>query len=284
MKEKRVVTLYGGDAVIEFNPANHGYRQIGYNLSRLPIPAFSGIADNIIPKPGLMKWYADSGPEYIYSNWREGMGKAEIANLCEEAKGAANRKRDAAGDSGTITHQFVEEVLKTGRGAFPTDPLAAKACAAFLDWFHTTPVKMIESERIGFSKHHWYCCTTDFYGRIFDELCVADFKTGSGVFYDEREVMQLAANAIAIEEDLETVKIDVGWIMHLDKNKGAFSSYRVELPQSVKDKWRRGVDWYRARNELKPIVKEIKGASNANHNDRGSVRQRAKTRKEARVG
>lgn len=275
MKEKRVVNLHGGEAIIEFNPANHGYRQIGYQLSRLPVPGFSGIADAIIPKFALTKWYADMAAEHVYSNWREGMGKDEIAKLCEEAKGAANRKRDSAGDSGTITHEFVEDVLKTGTAAFPMDPLAAKACAAFLDWFHTTEVEVIESERIGFSKHHWYCCTTDFYGKITKELSVADFKTGSGVFYDEREVMQLAASAIAIEEDLETVKIDVGWILHLDKNKGTFSSYRVELPQTVKDKWRRGVDWYRARNELKPIVKEIKGAANANRNNKRPVRKSA---------
>lgn len=276
MKEKRVVNLYGGEAIIEFNPANHGYTQIGAKLSRLRVPGFSGIADNTIPKPRLPHWYAEKTSEYMHCNWREGMGKGDIAKLCEEAIEAPNKARDSAGESGTITHKFVEDVLKTGTAAFPMDPLAAKACAAFLDWFHTTKVEVIESERIGFSKHHWYCCTTDFYGHISDELCVADFKTGSGVFYDEREIMQLAASAVAIEEDLETVKIDVGWILHLDKNTGEFSSYRIELPQNpIKDRWRRCVDWYKARNDLKPIVKEIKGAANANRNNKRPVRKSA---------
>lgn len=272
---KKTVTRYGGDAIIEFDSDKHGYEQIGTIFSRLPVPGFTSIADQIIPKYGLPPWYARLTSEYVYSNWREGMGKEDIAKLCAAAREAPNKARDTAGLAGTIVHKFVEEILKTGKGTLPTDPLAAAACAAFLDWFHTNNIVCLESERIGFSKHHWYCCTTDFYGHVNNEICVADFKTGAGVFYDEREVLQLAASAIAIEEDLEIVTINVGWILHLNKNTGKFTPYRVELTQYVKDKWRRAIDWYRARNYLKPIVNEIKGGNNAKRNNKRPVRKSA---------
>ena len=63
---------------------------------------------------------------------------------------------------------------------------------------------------------------------------VIDFKTGSG-FYEDQP-LQLAAYAVAIEEELG-IEIKDGWIIHLDKETGKCTPYHVEIDRELKADW-----------------------------------------------
>jgi hypothetical protein len=236
----RQVSLYNGAVNIEFDPDKHYYHVVGTNAKPDGVTTILGL----IPKY-LLPWVARTTAEYIQAGILQRLaaegevGGSFLASLCDEAKKEHTRKRDAAGDVGTIVHGFAEEVI----GGVDVDDEfwqatpgeAHPGCLAFLEWWNSVkPLENVQSERIVFSRKLYYCGTCDLFATINGKPTVVDFKTGSG-FYEDQP-LQLAAYATAIEEELG-IEIKDGWIIHLDKETGKCTPDHVEIDHELKADW-----------------------------------------------
>lgn len=237
----RTISLYSGSVTIEFDSDRHFYHVVGSEAKPDGVTTILGL----VPKY-LLPWVARVTSGYIADALIELIGTGEpisesyVLGVCEEAKKEHTRKKEAAGDVGTLVHAFAEEVIG---GAEVDDEFwqatpeeAHPGCLAFLQWWKTVEIDKatIESERIVFSRRLFYCGTCDLFATIDGRPTVVDFKTGSG-FYEDQP-LQLAAYATAIEEELG-VEIKDGWIIHLDKETGKCTPYHVEITDELKTDW-----------------------------------------------
>jgi hypothetical protein len=241
----RQVSLYDGAVNIEFDPDKHYYHVVGTNAKPDGVTTILGL----IPKY-LLPWVARTTADYIEAGILNRLaGEGEVGgsflrSLCEEAKKEHTRKRDAAGDIGTLVHAFADEIIAQG-GVWKdiiedllseTPDEAIAGCQAFAGWWASVDMDMasVESERIVFSRKLFYCGTCDLFATINGKPTVVDFKTGSGFYEDQ--TLQLAAYATAIEEELG-IEIKDGWIIHLDKETGKCTPYPVEIDHELKADW-----------------------------------------------
>ena len=256
------VSLYNGSVNIEFDPDKHYYHVVGTQAKPDGVTTILGL----IPKY-LLPWVARVTSQRILTGIVERLSAGEmlelnfISALCEDAKKEYERKRDTAGDIGTLVHSFVEEVIA---GWMPEDDEdweaipeeAHPGCLAFLRWWNSVrPLENVESERIVYSKRLFYCGTCDLFARIDGKPTVVDFKTGSG-FYEDQP-LQLAAYAMALEEELG-IEIKDGWIIHLDKETGTCTPYHVEIDRELKADWEQVRIAWRAVKRNQERHKEIK--------------------------
>ena len=159
----RSVSLYSGSVNIEFDPDKHYYHVVGMAAKPDGVTTILGL----VPK-FLLGWAGRVGPEMIAANLVKRLEAGDsleisyVLAICEEAKDEWKRKRDTAGDIGTHVHAFAESVI-AGDDLTPEDaPEKARAgCAAFLNWWRGVDIDFttIQSERIVFSKHLFYCGT-----------------------------------------------------------------------------------------------------------------------------
>lgn len=253
----KTVSLYNGEVNIEFDSDKHFYRVVGTEAKPDGVTTILGL----IPKY-LLPWVARVTSQRILSGIVERMNAGEmlelsfISALCEDAKQEHTRKKEAAGDIGTLVHAFAEEIIAGGELDVEDAPIEARAgCAAFLDWWRSVQLTDIQSERIVFSRRLFYCGTCDLFATIDGRPTVVDFKTGSG-FYEDQP-LQLAAYAVAIEEELG-IEIKDGWIIHLDKETGKCTPYRVEITKELKTDWEAVRIAWRAVKRNQERHKEIK--------------------------
>jgi hypothetical protein len=270
----RQVSLYNGAVNIEFDPDKHYYHVVGTNAKPDGVTTILGL----IPKY-LLPWVARTTAEYIQAGILQRLaaegevGGSFLASLCDEAKKEHTRKRDAAGDVGTIVHGFAEEVI----GGVDVDDEfwqatpgeAHPGCLAFLEWWNSVkPLENVQSERIVFSRKLYYCGTCDLFATINGKPTVVDFKTGSG-FYEDQP-LQLAAYATAIEEELG-IEIKDGWIIHLDKETGKCTPYHVEIDHELKADWEQVRIAWRAVKRNQERHKRIKQCQKSQNTTQAAV-------------
>jgi hypothetical protein len=240
----KTVKLYNGAVFVEFDPDKHYYRVIGSDAKPDGVTTILGL----VPKY-LLPWVARVTADHIHNGILArlaGEGAVEatfLASLCDEAKKEHTRKKEAAGNIGTIVHAFAEEIISQGdewqtilKDLYEATPIEAQpGCVAFLNWWRSVgKLEQVESERIVFSRRLFYCGTCDLFAHIDGRPTVIDFKTGSG-FYEDQP-LQLAAYAMAIEEETGA-EIKDGWIIHLDKESGKCTPYFVEITPELKKDW-----------------------------------------------
>lgn len=198
----------------------------------------------LVPKY-LLPWCAKITAEHFRSGLLRRMEDGEtitdlafINGLHDEAKKAHTVKRDTAGDIGSAVHDFAEKTLKGHEPEMPSpsDP-EYPGCVAFLEWFKNTKIDLstVQSEIIVYSKRLFYAGTCDVFARIDDEPVIIDFKTGSGFYEDQ--TLQLAAYAMALEEEHEGLEIKHGFIIHLNKQTGEMTPYHVPITDELKTDW-----------------------------------------------
>lgn len=241
----KTISLYQGQVTIEFDPDKHFYHVVGTNAKPDGVTTVLGL----IPKY-LLPWVARTTADYIQQgilerlNTEGEVGGSFLSSLCEEAKKEHTRKKEKAGDIGTLVHAFAEELIAQGDewkdvvdDLFEDAPTEAHAgMTAFMNWWRDVAIDRasIQSERIVFSRKLFYCGTCDLFATIDGKPTVVDFKTGSG-FYEDQP-LQLAAYATALEEELG-IEIKDGWIIHLDKETGKCTPYHVEITPELKMDW-----------------------------------------------
>jgi hypothetical protein len=141
---------------------------------------------------------------------------------------ASDELRDAAGDSGTLVHHAIGELLngaeflfgnyfafeKDGRhlSKIPTGAEWEKL-VAFCRWYHEfKPDKVLHVEKFLVSRKYHFSGSADFIVEKDGKTYLLDFKTGKGMHM--HFWAQLAAYAIAFEE-MGLGKIDALGIIHL---------------------------------------------------------------------
>jgi CRISPR/Cas system-associated exonuclease Cas4 (RecB family) len=256
--------LYDGRVTVDLNQRNHRYH---VSTSKAAPDGVTSALNAVIAKFQLIDWAGRTGAQTVRDECLRvldatGMFPEQSAflSICELAETAHNNLRDAAGDSGSATHDLIEKHLKNEPYELPTDLKVLAGFNAFLDWLRQTDISIIENERLIYSEQYFYCGKTDFVGRRpGGELVIGDFKTGNTAGY-ESEWYQLAAYACAVEEETGD-KIEEGLIVHLDKKTGKFVEYRVTLDDDMKGAWKAAVIHYKNLKRVKKAVEEMKNGT-----------------------
>jgi hypothetical protein len=249
--------LYGGRVTVDLNPKNHRYH---VSDTKAAPDGVTTLCNGTIPKFQLIDWAGRTCAQAVRDGCLKvleetGMMPEQTAFLaiCQEAEKAHNAIRDAAGDSGSTTHDLIEKCLKGEPYTVPDDVSIKAGFGAFLDWFEQADIEIIEAERLVYSEKYFYCGKTDFLGRdAAGQLLIGDFKTGNSAGY-ESEWYQLAAYALAIEEETGS-KIEEGLIVHLDKRTGRFKEYVVDIDDDMKGAWKAAVIHYKNLKRVRKLV------------------------------
>lgn len=100
--------------------------------------------------------------------WNPGVAytEQEIVAAINTARQGSKDKSDAAKDTGTIAHEWIEaaisaELIGAPAPKYPDDPEAALACQSWYAWRQDHEVEWYASESIVASREHWYGGTFD---------------------------------------------------------------------------------------------------------------------------
>jgi len=217
------VKLYKGEIEITFNPESQWAR---YKVNGQPttgVTSVTGMKDKSGP---LMYWAVNCMRDYLLGKFYQGQPITE-ADILAASKEHQVKKTQAAG-IGTRVHEWIEQwtILK---GNFSTMPEGSdddtrkvlNGIIAFLKWIDDNKVKIIESERIVYSREFDFVGTLDAVAKINGKLCMLDYKT-SKVFSTEHRY-QTAAYQQAYYEEFG-VNFDARYILKLGKEDGEFTT------------------------------------------------------------
>lgn len=207
--DKRII--YGQELVIDEKA--HAYTWGGEF-----VPGVTTIL-KVIDKPALMPWAIGATRDY----WLEAVnsGRTDFAKIHKESWNASKNISKSAKDIGKNVHSYAEAFFKSKPlPALETDE-AKRGVEAFHKWLDAHKVVVKASERLVFSKEHYYAGTCDFVAEIDGVLSVGDLKTSKGI-YDEYR-FQTAAYQHALQEE-KSMKFDVRWIVRFDKTSGDFEA------------------------------------------------------------
>ena len=161
----------------------YGHEEVGFWYPRV-----TGICE-IIAKPGLEKWLADSG-----------------------SYGEMLQKRRKILDWGSAIDLAVKKIFK---GESPEiNPVINPSIEAFSHWVKKHKVELFAADKKVLSKKHFYAGTTDIIAEIDDDFGILDIKTSSN-FWDEHFI-QTAAYCQAFNET-ELPKVKTHWILKVDQ-------------------------------------------------------------------
>lgn len=203
--------MYGQE--LAFDAEAHAYVWGGH-----PVPGVTSIL-KVIDKPALMPWAIGVTRDY----WLEAVkaGRTDFEKIHKESWSASKKISKTAADIGKNVHAYAECFFKkTELPKLETDE-AKRGVEAFHSWLQAHKVEVVASERMVFSKEHYYAGTCDFVAKVDGVLAVGDIKTSKG-FYDEYR-LQTAAYQHAIQEE-KGMKFDVRWIVRFDKATGEFEA------------------------------------------------------------
>jgi CRISPR/Cas system-associated exonuclease Cas4 (RecB family) len=172
-----------------------------------------------VDKPALMPWAIGVTRDY----WLEAVnaGRTDFKQIHKESWSANKKISKTAADIGKQVHLYAECYFKNQPAPELTTDQAKRGVEAFHKWLEAHKVVVKASERLVFSKEHYYAGTCDFVAEIDGVLSVGDIKTSSGIYPEMR--MQTAAYQHALEEEKD-MKFDVRWIVRFDKKTGEFEA------------------------------------------------------------
>lgn len=154
-----------------------------------------------------------AGHNYYY-NGRSMTGTTSISKLAKDwepllrwanKEGQAGKdhteKRDAAGNTGKIAHQWIEKCLKEGHREKHEDKHIQKMVDNFWGWLDEEGAKVLASELKIFNGDTFVGGTIDEILLIKDEQYIGDTKTSSGIYSDF--FCQMGSYLMALEWMLE---------------------------------------------------------------------------------
>ena len=213
---------------IKFNEKAHRY-----TLDGKPLTGVTTIL-GVIAKPALIQWSANMAVDYLIANPGDYKG----------ARKAYAIKRDAAADIGTIAHKWIEDWIN---GEKPKEnPEVSHMTDNFVEWATDNEVEFLASEKIVYSKKHWFAGTLDFLCKIKGKTYLGDIKTSSGI-YDEY-FFQTSAYQLALQEH-EDIKIDGHVIVNCKKDGGFNKKFSFDYDKNIKA-FLGALDIYRRKGEL----------------------------------
>ncbi len=163
-------------------------RKYGHEEAGFWYPRVTAICE-IIAKPGMEKWLADSGSYDLMM-----------------------QKRRKVLDWGSAIDRVAKSIFK---GESPEiNPTINPSIGAFLSWLKRHKIVFFDADRKVVSKKHFYAGTTDIIAEIDGQFGILDIKTSSN-FWDEHFV-QTAAYCQAFNEQ-ESKKVKTHWILKVDQ-------------------------------------------------------------------
>lgn len=211
-KNKQKPNIIFGQELI-MNEEKHAYTWGGAF-----VPGVTSIL-GCIAKPALIPWAANMASDHWLNAIKEGREDHEA--IYKEAKGAHRKKVKDAANIGHNIHEYAECFFKKQKLPKLKTDEAKRGVEAFHKWYESHKIKILASERLVFSKEHYYAGTTDFIAEIDGMYCVGDIKTSSGIYPEMR--LQTAAYQQAIQEE-KGFRVECRWIIRFDKKTGEFEA------------------------------------------------------------
>lgn len=180
----------------------------------------------VIAKPALIQWAANMAVDFIKSG-SKGLTTfdKDFTALCEEARKAHTKKRDAAADIGKTVHSAIEEWVKNKTE--PTlDAQGMKMFNNFKQWVSDNKVKFLENEKHLYSEKLFLAGICDALVEIDGQKWIYDWKTGGTRVYAEA-FFQMGGYNILLEEMGEAGDITGYGVL------GIFKDGTVEEKRSV---------------------------------------------------
>jgi len=255
MTNKQLHKLYGGQVEIEFYPESHKYKLVG---QKFYLPSVTGITGIIDKSRVLVNWAVGLTKDYLLEKFNSGE-KIDL-DLIYEACNQHNKKKEEAASIGTQVHDWAEKfsiAMRNGqempdiRDDF--DDRVIMGINAFIDWYKEHKVKLIDAERLVYSKEHEFCGLADAIAEINGKLVLIDYKTAKGIYTDM--YYQVAAYFLAYNEEMEQINnklLDSAMIVHFNKETGEFC-----IKEFSSEDLKKNTDTFLACLEIKKREKEL---------------------------
>ncbi len=187
--------LYNGEVELLLDTFKHIYTFNGKKVTSVTQ------ALNVINKPALVAWAANSAIEYVSLQIEPGKSYDELQLQAIFEAGRKNhyQKKTEAGDIGSFIHKWVEQYIKGENPAMPVNPDLQDAVGRFMGWVKKHNVNFLLSEQQIYSKKYNYTGTLDFICKIDNKMYIGDLKTSSGI-YPEFLIQTAAYRFARVEE------------------------------------------------------------------------------------
>lgn len=225
-----IYILYDGTVQLEFDTVKHMYFANGEY-----VPSVTGVTKYLDKSGPLMYWAVKKTIEFFQTKFKAGtvVDEVQLEGIFREAKGHFRTRTMEAADIGTLIHSWCENYInKKIKGEsvegleMPLNARVQNGVQAFLDWEKQNKVEYIRSESKIYSKKFNYAGTCDLIAKLNGKLCIIDFKTGSGPYYEH--ALQTAAYQNALQEELKW-KFKERWILKFGKHDGKFEVHQPTL-------------------------------------------------------
>lgn len=268
--------FYGGDVRLWFDPEKHVYyREIADNLFE-PQDGVTTVIHIIDKSDALVPWAAkmvfeqalklipfDDSTLLDPEPYTKPISYRELERILLAAKKAPREIKEAAGDTGSLAHQCIEDSIREARRIrkpdeeavtlkqiinWPTDERAINCVKAAFDWMQKHNVRWLETERKVYSRIHKFAGTMDGLAlvdscdnakckgcknaKFSNVLSLIDWKSSNGLWVDY--LYQTAAYEFAHEEEMDIDIVD-RWILRLGKEDGEFDPWRIGPESFDKD-------------------------------------------------
>ena len=183
----------------------------------------------VISKPALIQWAADQAIATIKEKAVHTISEIPPLQeayyvspaLLEEARYAHRRKKEKAGDWGTLVHKAVEVYVSAKMGKpIGNPPLldekGNEVLKKFKDWAESNKIRFLESEKHVWSKKLCVGGILDLVFEMDGKTYVGDIKTSTGI-YDEA-FYQMAAYDLCLKEMTSQYDIDGYIVINLRKD------------------------------------------------------------------
>lgn len=228
MQPTKTTQLYNKTVTIDFYGEGkyHYYKNRKTGERIMGVTTATGVVDKSTP---LIIWATRLAKVHLLTLLESGQVIQDYHVL--EAVELHKVRKQEAGASGTLVHEWAEKYIAGEDPEMPTDEKVLNGVIAFLNWVTEHKVKFLASEMMVYSKKHNYVGTLDAIGKINGKTCLIDFKTSSGVYSEMR--YQVAAYQMAYEEQTGKKLTGPRYLARFDKETGDFHSHNLdELPDN----------------------------------------------------
>lgn len=257
MNEITTTQHYGGTVELHFDPVNHEYYRME-DGEKILISGVTSVCAMKDKSGALTQWAANMTVEWLRKQvaglWipcatRENTSLLTLDNqkweeYLNESRFNFRNIKEAAGDTGTIAHDWLEAWIRNKLEGTPApdkppeNEFARNCVTAALDWFSKHHVIFHDTERKVYSLEHDYSGTMDLrmtVERCTDTNCcpstgtvrvLADFKSSKDIY--EEFFIQTAAYSAALREEYPEIEIDSRLILRLGKLDGVFEAKWVD--------------------------------------------------------
>lgn len=225
--EKQLISLYNWSVNINFYPNSHRYMLLNQDWTNgWYIKSVSSITW-IIDKPFLKQWAVNCMRDYllfILNDKRLPVTEEKVIEASKQWSEISNEAKDI----GTWVHDWIEQFINSKLKNedidldIPTEDRIQNWIMAFLNWFNSSNIQFLASEKFVYSKENNYCGKFD-NSFIQDwKRILWDFKTSARIYPEY--IMQCIGYIIADEEE-NWVEYDWLAILRFDKETWEFETF-----------------------------------------------------------